>query len=206
MAGSPGTTKVAWLSPGQVGANSVASTNACLTRSGPLPTGDPLCSNVPATSQMSVCGLPPPSRGEEVRTARSATDHEPTFPATPGAVSPHRLRTGRHTIIRWSSREILHSLARSIGRPATPRSPPCRAERPPPDLAVRWRSGRPTASPSTRRNGGGHRGPAIVFIHGFMQSHLSWMRQTASPLADGFRLVTYDVRGHGGSDKPAHPV
>jgi non-heme chloroperoxidase len=45
-------------------------------------------------------------------------------------------------------------------------------------------------------------GPEILFIHGFMQSHLSWARQTGSELADEFRMVTYDLRGHGDSEKP----
>jgi non-heme chloroperoxidase len=45
-------------------------------------------------------------------------------------------------------------------------------------------------------------GPEILFIHGFSQSHLSWMRQVDSDLAREFRIVTYDLRGHGNSDKP----
>jgi non-heme chloroperoxidase len=45
-------------------------------------------------------------------------------------------------------------------------------------------------------------GPEILFIHGFMQSHLSWSRQTTSALAREFRMVTYDLRGHGNSEKP----
>lgn len=45
-------------------------------------------------------------------------------------------------------------------------------------------------------------GPEILFIHGFSQSHLSWMRQLDSDLAKEFRIVTYDLRGHGNSDKP----
>ena len=45
-------------------------------------------------------------------------------------------------------------------------------------------------------------GPEILFIHGFSQSHLSWMRQFDSELAREFRIVTYDLRGHGNSDKP----
>ena len=40
------------------------------------------------------------------------------------------------------------------------------------------------------------------FIHGFAQSYLSWMRQVNSDLAKEFRIVTYDLRGHGNSDKP----
>ena len=45
-------------------------------------------------------------------------------------------------------------------------------------------------------------GPEILFIHGFSQSHLSWIRQVDSDLAKEFRIVTYDLRGHGNSDKP----
>lgn len=45
-------------------------------------------------------------------------------------------------------------------------------------------------------------GPEILFIHGFMQSHLCWSRQTESALARDFRMVTYDFRGHGDSEKP----
>src|ERR1700688_723545 len=49
---------------------------------------------------------------------------------------------------------------------------------------------------------GNPNGPSIVFIHGFSQSHLSWMRQTDSELAKDFHIVTYDLRGHGNPDKP----
>ena len=45
-------------------------------------------------------------------------------------------------------------------------------------------------------------GPEILFIHGFSQSYLSWIKQTSGDLPGNFRLVTYDLRGHGGSDKP----
>ena len=45
-------------------------------------------------------------------------------------------------------------------------------------------------------------GPEILFIHGFAQSSLSWDRQVKSDLARDFRLVTFDLRGHGNSDKP----
>src|SRR5579862_9346881 len=49
---------------------------------------------------------------------------------------------------------------------------------------------------------GNPNGPGIVFIHGFSQSNLSWMRQANSDLAKEFHIVTYDLRGHGNSDKP----
>ncbi len=45
-------------------------------------------------------------------------------------------------------------------------------------------------------------GPEILFIHGFSQSSLSWIRQVKSDLAREFRMVTFDLRGHGNSDKP----
>ena len=49
-------------------------------------------------------------------------------------------------------------------------------------------------------------GPEILFIHGFSQSHLSWIKQvTNSDLAKEFHMVTYDLRGHGNSDKPFEP-
>ena len=52
---------------------------------------------------------------------------------------------------------------------------------------------------------GNPNGPEILFIHGFAQSYLSWMRQTDSDLAGEFHIVTYDLRGHGNSDKPLDP-
>lgn len=45
-------------------------------------------------------------------------------------------------------------------------------------------------------------GPEVVLIHGFSQCHLSWAAQISSALADEFRLITYDIRGHGASGKP----
>jgi pimeloyl-ACP methyl ester carboxylesterase len=45
-------------------------------------------------------------------------------------------------------------------------------------------------------------GPAILFIHGFSQSRVAWYRQMYSGLAQTFRLVCFDLRGHGLSEKP----
>ncbi|MBB4019435.1 pimeloyl-ACP methyl ester carboxylesterase [Chelatococcus caeni] len=44
--------------------------------------------------------------------------------------------------------------------------------------------------------------PEILFIHGLRQSRLSWEKQFADPALGGFRLVGFDLRGHGDSDKP----
>lgn len=45
-------------------------------------------------------------------------------------------------------------------------------------------------------------GRAILFIHGYTQSRLSWEKQLASELAEEYRLVAFDNRGHGRSGKP----
>jgi non-heme chloroperoxidase len=46
-------------------------------------------------------------------------------------------------------------------------------------------------------------GRPILLVHGWSQSHVVWRKQLTSPLADRFRLVAIDLRGHGESDKPA---
>lgn len=45
-------------------------------------------------------------------------------------------------------------------------------------------------------------GPAILFVHGWSQCELCWDAQVRSPLAERFRMVTFDNCGHGMSDKP----
>lgn len=49
---------------------------------------------------------------------------------------------------------------------------------------------------------GNPRGRPILFIHGFSQCWLAWSRQLNSDLAESYRLVAMDLRGHGLSDKP----
>ena len=45
-------------------------------------------------------------------------------------------------------------------------------------------------------------GKPILLIHGFSACHLIWSKQYHSSLADEFRLVCLDNRGHGMSEKP----
>ena len=52
------------------------------------------------------------------------------------------------------------------------------------------------------REWGDPQGPPIVLVHGWSQSQLCWSRQVAGALAEDFRLVTFDLRGHGMSEKP----
>ena len=47
-------------------------------------------------------------------------------------------------------------------------------------------------------------GSEILFIHGFSQCSLAWENQfSSSALARDFRLIAFDIRGHGASEKPA---
>lgn len=52
------------------------------------------------------------------------------------------------------------------------------------------------------REWGNPDGPPILFIHGWSQNHLCWARQYDSALAGEFRLIAYDLRGHGMSEAP----
>src|SRR5579859_5285306 len=51
---------------------------------------------------------------------------------------------------------------------------------------------------------GNLQGRPIVFLHGASQSWLQWSRQMNSSLAENYRLIALDMRGHGLSDKPAN--
>jgi pimeloyl-ACP methyl ester carboxylesterase len=55
------------------------------------------------------------------------------------------------------------------------------------------------------REWGDPQGPPILFLHGWSQSVLCWARQAEGPLAERFRLVAVDLRGHGMSAKPLEP-
>ena len=45
-------------------------------------------------------------------------------------------------------------------------------------------------------------GAPILFIHGWSQTYMTWLKQVESALADEFRLVALDLRGHGLSEAP----
>jgi pimeloyl-ACP methyl ester carboxylesterase len=74
---------------------------------------------------------------------------------------------------------------------------------------------RPAASPGPGRliDVGGQRlwvleagdGPTVVFCHGFPGLGYSWRRQLPVLAEHGFRAVAPDMRGYGGSDRPADP-
>lgn len=50
---------------------------------------------------------------------------------------------------------------------------------------------------------GNQKGRPVIFIHGFAQSHESWSKQMESTaLQRELRLIAFDLRGHGDSDKP----
>lgn len=46
-------------------------------------------------------------------------------------------------------------------------------------------------------------GPEVLLVHGFAQSHLCFAPQFRSALAESYRLIAYDQRGHGASEQPA---
>jgi non-heme chloroperoxidase len=53
------------------------------------------------------------------------------------------------------------------------------------------------------REWGDPHGRALLLIHGLSQCDLCWMKQVGGDLAAGHRIVTFDIRGHGLSEKPS---
>jgi pimeloyl-ACP methyl ester carboxylesterase len=49
-------------------------------------------------------------------------------------------------------------------------------------------------------------GGEVLLLHGFCSSAAVWAKQQRAQLAGELRLVAYDLRGHGSSDKPLEPV
>ena len=52
---------------------------------------------------------------------------------------------------------------------------------------------------------GNAKGKTIIFSHAWSLNHTAWLPQFTSDLANDFRIITYDLRGHGNSDKPKAP-
>ena len=75
-------------------------------------------------------------------------------------------------------------------------APPTEARKPPLPVAT------PDGITVAVHEWGNPRGPELLLIHGVAQSHLCFERQFRGKLARTHRIVAYDVRGHGGSDKP----
>ncbi|MFE1577717.1 alpha/beta fold hydrolase [Streptomyces fradiae] len=46
-------------------------------------------------------------------------------------------------------------------------------------------------------------GPAVLLVHGFPDTRACWRRQVPALNAAGYRTITPDLRGFGGSDRPA---
>jgi len=55
------------------------------------------------------------------------------------------------------------------------------------------------------REWGNPEGPELLFIHGWSQCDLCWTTQVGGELASRFRIVTFDLRGHGLSEQPQDP-
>ena len=85
-------------------------------------------------------------------------------------------------------------------------------------IAIRHRAGHRARRPETTheilggkgvklhvREWGNPGGPVLLFIHGWSQSDLCWMNQVCGELTGTFRIVTFDLRGHGLSEKPLGP-
>jgi non-heme chloroperoxidase len=75
-----------------------------------------------------------------------------------------------------------------------------------PALAADWSYDTITAAdgvPLVVAETGNADGPPLLFIHGYSQSILSWKEQLNDPaLQAAYRMVAFDLRGHGASCKP----
>lgn len=60
----------------------------------------------------------------------------------------------------------------------------------------------PDGVPIAVQESGTADGPPVIFIHGLLGSRLSWDAQVDSVLLSRYRLITFDLRGHGQSGKP----
>ncbi len=52
------------------------------------------------------------------------------------------------------------------------------------------------------REWGNRHGPALLLIHGWSQSQMCWGGQISGPLGQSCHIVTFDLRGHGMSERP----
>ncbi len=113
---------------------------------------------------------------------------------------------------KWSRREMIETLAtasavaaaaeKAVAQPAAPASQLVHSA---PEEPLPYRPFQAQGTDGTLiacQEWGNPQGFEIVFIHGILQSHLSFERQVMSDLAKDFRMITYDLRGHGDSDKP----
>jgi len=69
--------------------------------------------------------------------------------------------------------------------------------------AREWRVTAPDGVVLAVQERGNPRGVPIVFIHGLLGTRLNWDAQLTSAELSRFRLITYDLRGHGLSGKPS---
>ncbi|MGE4373604.1 MAG: alpha/beta fold hydrolase [Xanthobacter sp.] len=79
--------------------------------------------------------------------------------------------------------------------PSTPQTPPLQRDVLTPD-GLRIRT----------HQWGTPEGQDVLFIHGFSQAGLCWQKQVNAPALAHLRMVTYDFRGHGASDKPVDAI
>lgn len=52
------------------------------------------------------------------------------------------------------------------------------------------------------REWGDRHGPGLLLIHGWSQSQMCWGSQISGPLGKSCHIVTFDIRGHGMSERP----